>query len=237
MLESVDKNSDYLKLSDDQKETLEISFGLAKIISAIMSNRCQDCNALTSGFDVLTCSRACLKCWKCLDANKNGQQTLYPPSIPYANDHYMVSEKEIRKFGMAIIEINLGSKYDKIVSTRNVEKLGEDKFGGSNELAEEKTKRASKSEENWLARCEKVRLEAESKIITRAHKSSADGITLPQKPPSVRFEEQKANPKWKNKCCVAQKETFEPAKFGYVEQLRGVNYVRQSDGDEMIVCQ
>ena len=99
-----------------------------------------------------------------------------------------VNEKEIRNSELVVLDNAWGAK--RVVQVHSVKKLGEAKFGGAAGLAKEKTKRAAKSEEKWLEKCEVA--EAENK-------------KLPPKPDMVKYEEQKDEPKWQNSICIFQR--------------------------------
>ena len=155
----VDPLQEYkFNVSESKKELLESKFSYKKIIKTIMSDKCVRCNAPTQGFDILSCSRACDKCWTCIDkATFHQKLDVTSPfalcALSYATSHYLVNEKEIRNANICILEVENGPA-KKVVNVKSIKQLGEDKFGGEVGLAKVKKKRAAKSEENWLAKCE-----------------------------------------------------------------------------------
>jgi hypothetical protein len=93
--------------------------------------------------------------------------------IKFANTHYLITEKEIRKDLMVLDTIQ------KVILLSEVKKIAKTKFGSFEGLAEEKTKRAAKSEANWITKC----------VIARVQNTKE-----PPMPKLVRRENNKANP-------------------------------------------
>jgi hypothetical protein len=116
--------------------------------------------------------------------------------IKFANTHYLLSEKEMKQELLVLrVDENFATtqmrqvvlRFLSLISNNNmdvvllseVKKLAEKKFGSLEGLAEEKTKRAAKSEANWITKC----------VIARVHNTKE-----PPMPDLVRRENNKANP-------------------------------------------
>jgi len=160
----------------------------------------------------------------CTDSGEHGLSSTSPfalSTLGFAATHFLVSEKEIRNAGLLVFEVNDESKAHglispkiKIVQVQSVKELGEDKFGGAEGLASEKTKRATKSEVKWLAKCETAKRE---------------GKTAPDQPDAVRKEKNKDKPDWWNFVCLNQsyRNMLKVCNKGYWFNLRGSNSLRQ----------
>ena len=185
----VDPFSEYrLGLDASTRTALETHFGFRKVFTAMMSDRCSNCNKATQGFEVLSCSRACQNCWMCTDSGSNGLSSTSPfalCALGFASTHYLLSASEIKK-ELLVLEIDdptlahgLISSKMTIVHVNAVKELAEKKFGGAGGLAVEKTKRAEKSRSAWSKKCEEAK---------------QTGASLPAFPECVRKEDQKETP-------------------------------------------
>ena len=195
----VDPFGDYVtKLTGDVRARLEAHHGPRRVVCALMSPRCSSCGKGTQNFEVLSCSRACIDCWRCTDSGSKGISSASPFSLcalGFATTHYLLSDKELRK-ELLVLDIVDETKAHGLISSKmsillanKARSLAELKYGGPEGLAAEKTKRAAKSLEGY---------DAKLKV------AKENGTKLPSLPDCVRKEREKETPQHWNFVCANQ---------------------------------
>ena len=223
MLPLADPFGDYvIEIDAPARLLLETFHGAKKVVSALMSDRCFNCDKTTEqGFDLLSCSRAYMACWDCQDRGPRGLDSASVfalSTVSFAATHFLVSDKELKASGLMVLEVDDPTKANglelarlSVVQVNSAKALGEDKFGGKAGLAAEKTRRAEKSEAAYEAKL----------------KAATPGAKLPALPDMVRKEREKASPQHSNYVCLNQRSSqmfkvCEKYGFHYV-RVRGPN--------------
>jgi len=178
---------DYQKIEHERREQLEKHHGIYDVFNAFVNKTCKQCGNTTENFNIVTCSRACLECWRCQESGERGlgsNSDFALCAVGFAKSHFLLSDAEIGKlFVLAVDDATrahgLISSKMSVVSQAQARAASFHKFGGAQGLADEKSKRADKSKSAWLTKCAAA---------------EAAGKSKPKKPDLVKFEEQKDAP-------------------------------------------
>jgi hypothetical protein len=106
--DEVDENRAYHDtIPKEMRERMEKHFGVRRVISSLRSPLCVACGKYTPDFNVITCSRACIRCWMGLNVGSKGLDTDDSPfalcARGFAKTHYLCSDKEMDSlFGLKV---------------------------------------------------------------------------------------------------------------------------------------
>ena len=109
----------YEKIAADQREMTERAYGVRRVCAALRSGACAECGHGATWFNVMTCARTCLRCWRCLDSGDHGTDGAAPSqlcSYSYAKDRYLITDKDLK--GVAVLKVDDDTKAHGLMMTK-----------------------------------------------------------------------------------------------------------------------